>query len=81
MMIKLKSGKIVNRVAWTGGDLPPKNYRNKDYCELRSLFFREQVKDCGGLDLWACTGPHNSSLCRARIFWGRAKHDAWRTLN
>jgi hypothetical protein len=43
------------------------------------MFFREQVRECGGLDLWACAGT--SALERARIFWNAASLDAWRTFS
>lgn len=71
---------IPNRKAWTGGDIPPTGLRrtNEAYRRLVSLFFREQLKECGGLDLWKCAGT--SSMERARIFWNRAKLDAWRSL-
>ena len=67
-----------NRRAWTGGN--GKYYRNMhpDFEWLRRWFFREQIKDCGGLDLWECAGT--SALERARIFWNRASLDAMATL-
>jgi hypothetical protein len=77
--ITTKSGKTYNRRAWTGGDSAPRGFRCKEYRQLRSAYFREQIADCGGLDLWACAGT--SPLERARIFWGRASCDAWRTVN
>ena len=74
------SGRIYWRVAWTGGDGPtPEVRRNADYRYLRPMFFREQVRECGGLDLWACAGT--SALERARIFWNAASLDAWRTAH
>jgi len=71
---------LANRKAWTGGDVPSRQdiRRYRKLRELRSLFFKEQIQECGGLDFWACAGT--SSLERARIFWNRAKLDAWRTL-
>lgn len=68
------------RHAWTGGDTPPPGERrhNPAFRRLVSLFFREQLRECGGLDLWACAGT--SALERARIFWNRARLDGWRTL-
>lgn len=67
------------RRAWTGGDTPPpsERRRNHRYALLVRAFFREQLKECGGLDLWKCAGT--SAMERARIFWNRAKLDAWRT--
>lgn len=66
--------------AWTGGSLPPQEFHKNstDFREIRSFCFRDQVKDCGGLDLWACAGT--SGLDRARIFWNRATGTAWATL-
>lgn len=64
------------RVAWTGGDSPSKEtIKNKLFRQVRLAYFREDVGECGGLDLWACAGT--SALERARIFWGRATADAW----
>src|SRR5438093_2035419 len=57
----------------------PEVRRNADYRYLRPMFFREQVRECGGLDLWACAGT--SALERARIFWNAASLDAWRTFS
>lgn len=73
------AGQIFIRTAWTGGDRPTSQTRKrKDFREIRSDLFREQVRECGGLDLWKCAGT--SSLDRARIFWNRATLDAWRTV-
>ena len=67
------------RRAWTGGSSPTKaDKQSPAFRALRREFFREQVADCGGLDLWACAGT--SALERARIFWGRATYDAHATL-
>ena len=74
------TGRVYSRVAWTGADTPTSEVRhNRDYRYLRRMFFREQVRECGGLDLWACAGT--SALDRARIFWHRATLDAWRTFS
>src|SRR6266571_2062458 len=74
------SGRVYSRVAWTGGDTPTsEGRRNADYRYLRRMFFREQVRECGGLGLWACAGT--SALDRARIFWHRATLDACRTFS
>ena len=72
-------GKKFTRTAWTGGDIAPKGFRRQDatYKFLVSYFFKEQLKECGGLDLWVSAGT--SSMERARIFWNRAKADAWAT--
>jgi hypothetical protein len=76
-------GETVFIRAWTGGDLPSKEYRhnpaNKRFRTLRSILFREQCLECGGLNLWSCVGT--SAIERARIFWNRATLDAWRSLN
>lgn len=66
------------RVAWTGGSVPPARLRFRVYRGLRSAYFRESVREYGGLDLWTCAGT--SALVRARIFWNRAGLDAWSTL-
>jgi len=78
MKIETRFGSYARR-AWTGGDTPPDNEfnRNPYYAALVRWFFREQVKDCLGLDYWACAGT--TALQRARIFWNRARLDAWRT--
>jgi len=68
------------RVAWTGGDSAPVNLHRDSlpYRRTVSFFFREQLRECGGLDLWTSAGT--SPLERARIFWNRAKGDAWATI-
>lgn len=69
-----------HRRAWTGGDWPTKEQRSgRAFKDVRTALFREQVAECGGLDLWACAGT--SALERARIFWNRATADAHRTVN
>ena len=74
------NGKTFQRIAWTGGDTPTKeSFRNSEFRSLVRAYFDDQIRDCGGLDLWACAGT--SALERARIFWNRAKLDAHRTLN
>jgi hypothetical protein len=76
----LVCGKSYRRRAWTGGDVPSAiDKRNHAFRALRSFFMREQLRECGGLDYWKCAGT--SCMERARIFWGRATFDAWRTLN
>lgn len=72
------NGTAYTRCTWTGGDTPPARHRNADYRAVRREFFREAVRDCGGLDLWACAGT--SALDRARIFWNRARLDSWATI-
>lgn len=72
------NGRTLPRVAWTGGDTPPARLADADYRAVRRAFFRGDVAVCGGLNLWACAGT--SALDRARIFWRRARLDAWRTL-
>lgn len=74
-------GETVFIQAWTGGDTPSVQYKHnsKRFRVLRSILFREQCIDSGGLDLWACAGT--SAMERARIFWNRASLDAYRSLN
>lgn len=68
-----------DRIAWTGGSVPTKETRVSTlYRRLRRIYFRECLRDCGGLDFWACAGT--SALERARIFWNQAKLDAHATL-
>lgn len=89
-----KSGyyEIVAKQSWTGGDVPTEEAKNDlEFRLLRSKFFRESVRKCGGLDLWKFTEQfdqagrqhvgYTTSMERARIFWHRASYDAWRTLN
>lgn len=79
--IATRNGHVFKRFAWTGGDGPIPHLRRKCpvYRALVSAFFRESLAECGGLNLWKCAGT--SALERARIFWNRARLDAWRTLN
>ena len=67
-------------IAWTGGSRPPAGLTrtNKHYKGLVSFLFQGQLVECGGLDLWNCAG--GTSMGRARLFWGRAKYDAWATI-
>ena len=69
-----------SRRAWTGGDTAPSGERRRNpvFRELVRFFFREQLAECGGMDFWKCAGT--GSVERARIFWNRAMHDAWRTF-
>ena len=78
MEFKLLDGKTYPRRALTGGNGNYKQCTHADFEWIRHFFFREQVRDCGGLDLWACAGT--SALERARIFWNRASLDAFATL-
>jgi hypothetical protein len=70
---------VYPRRAWTGGNGNYHGCAHQDFKWLRRLFFREQVRECGRLDLWACAGT--SALERARIFWNRASLDAFATLD
>jgi hypothetical protein len=64
---------------WTGGSTPTNADKAKpEFRALRSELFREQLRQCGGLDFWKCAGT--SCIERARIFWNRATLDAWATL-
>ena len=65
-------------VRWNGGRFPTKQDRSFVFKKLRKHLFREQILECGGLDLWVCAGT--SVLERARIFWNRADADALATL-
>jgi hypothetical protein len=80
--VQLNLGNSVHefdRIAWTGGDTPTKETRvSVFYRQLRRIYFREQLRDCGGLNLWACAGT--SALERARMFWKHASYDAHATL-
>jgi len=70
---------VLDRVAWTGGDVPSDSVKaTKLFRALSKAYFREQVNECGGLDLWKCAGTE--ALERARIFWNRAECDAWATM-
>ena len=67
--------------------------RRRAICErvfssIRSLLFREYVRESGGLDLWHFPGgvlpsgeafEGTTPLERARLFWERAHLDSWRT--
>jgi hypothetical protein len=70
---------MYTRTVWTGGTTPTRgDKRRGDLRRYRGEFFREYVRECGGLDLWECAGT--SALERARIFWNRATLDAWATV-
>ncbi len=67
------------RKAWTGGSTPPPEIKaDVTFRALRREYFRESLRECGGLDLWKCAGT--SSMERARIFWSHAAYDAWATM-
>lgn len=71
---------LLNRVAWTGGDIAPANERrtNSKYRAIVRALFRESLRECGGLDYWKAAGT--TSMERARMFWNHAKLDGWRTF-
>lgn len=71
-------GKVYARFAWTGGDWPKKEDMSREFRKIRSAYFRDMVKNCGGLNFWTDCGT--SAMDRARIFWNRSNGDAWRTL-
>jgi hypothetical protein len=71
-------GQTFERVAWTGGDTPPRRHRGREYRAIRRDYFREFLADCGGLNLWECAGT--TALDRARIFWNQARLNAWATI-
>lgn len=77
--ITLLDGKTYSIRAWTGGKSDYKACDHRDFGWLRRWLFRQQVRECGGLDQWACAGT--SAIERARIFWNRASLDALATLN
>ncbi len=64
-------------VAWTGGTAPDKTKltpaRCLDFEALTRCLFREQCREWVGF--WFVPLP----LAVARVFWGRARHDAWAT--
>jgi hypothetical protein len=66
--------RLYERRAWTGGDRP-KPWRHTPLAErlLCRALFREQFADAGCR--WGLVGDAK------RIFWNRARHDAFRTLH
>ena len=73
--IVMSDGTVYQRVAWTGGDIYPKNFTSLHFRELIRFFFHEQVDDYS--DYWKeC--PNDAEVI---LFWNRAKADAWRTLD
>ena len=56
--------------AWTGGKRPPRGWRHP----LVSYYFREQLWD------WAMAWREVVPRENARIFYRRARHDAFSTL-
>lgn len=78
-----RHGDLFERIAWAGGTAPKAGISNNSifgeaYRDLRKAFFREYVKECGGLDLWSCAGT--SALQKARTLRKHASYDAWATL-
>lgn len=83
------NGKVYQRRAWTGGDVPNRNVEHEpEYCALVEAFYQDQIHDTSFdgklseskvLSFWECAGT--SSAERKAIFINRAKLDAWRTLN
>lgn len=68
---------VANRHAWTGGSRPSSEQRKQPlFKKLKRTFFREQVKDAGGV---RNLGPF-SKLGHARILFNRARMDAHATL-
>ena len=74
-LLKTKSGRKYQRVAWTGGSWKPEGLEkiSKDYRDLVSFFFREQMMDFG--NFWGDLPDMDTR----RIFWRRAKADAYAT--
>jgi hypothetical protein len=65
---------LYERRAWTGGDAPkPWSATPVEEKLLCRAFFREQFADAG--HRWGLVGDAK------RIFWKRARYDAFRTLN
>lgn len=63
----------VQRCAWTGGDVPPRDwFLDAHHRALCRAFFRESASYVTGM------GPLGLSVWR--VLWNRAKLDAWRTL-
>lgn len=60
--------------AWTGGSVPPKRYADPVYRQLRHRLFREQLVD------WRDYWHDLPTADTCRIFWNRARYDAWATL-
>lgn len=73
--IQTKSGRVYKRIAWQGGDSAPKDLRkiSRDFRNLITFFFKEQLEDFS--DFW----KELPDMDTARIFWKRAKGDAWAT--
>jgi hypothetical protein len=74
--IETTSGRVYDRRAWMGGDTAPSGFRraNKDYRQLVRFFLRDQLADFR--EYW----KEAPSLDTVRIFWARAKGDAWATF-
>lgn len=73
------NGNTFDRIAWMGGSSAPHCIlSDKTFRAIRKVYWRESVRECGGLDLWECAGT--SALERARIFWRHATADAWATI-
>ena len=74
------NGTLFDRVAWTGGDWPPKWLdRHHTVKEMTKLFFREQMAIF--IDAWEdMTTPTDVPKDVQNTFWTRAKADAWRTF-
>jgi hypothetical protein len=65
---------LYERRAWTGGDCPrPWRETSLEERLLCRVMFREQFAEAG--HRWGLVGDAK------RVFWNRARHDAFRTLN
>lgn len=75
--MKHYSFQTLPHVAWTGGSKPDRAAirpgLRQDFGLLVRRLFREQVREYAGF--W-----HDLPLHVARVFWGRAIHDAWATI-
>lgn len=73
--ITTQDGKTYNRIAWTGGDRPPADFvRTREFQQLRSAFFREQVGE------WRNYWKDSPDADTRKTFQRRAIMDAWATL-
>lgn len=65
----------IRAIAWTGGSVPPREaFAWPHFNGLRRALFREQMRD------WRDYWKDCPSLETCRLFWNRAKLDAWATV-
>lgn len=75
MQKQLIPGHPLPLVAWTGGDLPPRGFADPVFRAMQRMLFREQL--VVSRDYW---GAGSTRLDTVRIFWRRARADAWRSF-